>query len=302
MCIRDRNKAKGIEKHEASISRARSVVFQLAMCNSWEYFFTGTLNPEWHDRHNLDRFRSAFAQWIRDQRKKYRSNIRYVFVAERHKDGAWHLHGLLSGIPQDRLSRFVPGIHPRRLVDGDYLNWGDYAKKFGFCSLGPVHDEVGCAFYLEKYLTKDVERSVSDLSAHTYTCLLYTSRAEILNYFYVNFSRPRVSEDGRRILYSATLQRNSARGEEMCIRDRRNPAPPTGDAAAGQSGGGEGERLRPLLRGQRRGRGGPGGLSGWVPFLRPGGGRGGQDVYKRQAISWPSTGGVRCAFRWCAPC
>lgn len=102
------------------------------MCNSWEYFFTGTLNPEWHDRHNLDRFRSAFAQWIRDQRKKYRSNIRYVFVAERHKDGAWHLHGLLSGIPQDRLSRFVPGIHPRRLVDGDYLNWGDYAKKFGF--------------------------------------------------------------------------------------------------------------------------------------------------------------------------
>ena len=38
-------------------------------------------------------------------------------------------------------------------------------------------------------------------------------RAEILNYFYVNFSRPRVSEDGRRILYSATLQRNSARGE-----------------------------------------------------------------------------------------
>lgn len=85
------NKAKGIEKHEASISRARSVVFQLAMCNSWEYFFTGTLNPEWHDRHNLDRFRSAFAQWIRDQRKKYRSNIRYVFVAERHKDGAWHL-------------------------------------------------------------------------------------------------------------------------------------------------------------------------------------------------------------------
>lgn len=130
------NKAKGIEKHEASISRARSVVFQLAMCNSWEYFFTGTLNPEWHDRHNLDRFRSAFAQWIRDQRKKYRSNIRYVFVAERHKDGAWHLHGLLSGIPQDRLSRFVPGIHPRRLV--------------------------GCAFYLEKYLTKDVERSVTD--------------------------------------------------------------------------------------------------------------------------------------------
>lgn len=38
-------------------------------------------------------------------------------------------------------------------------------------------------------------------------------RAEILNYFYVIFSRPRVSEDGRRILYSATLQRNSARGE-----------------------------------------------------------------------------------------
>ena len=164
------NKSKGIEKHEASISRARSMVFQLAMCNHWEYFFTGTLNPEWHDRHNLDRFRSSFAQFVRDCRKRYQSDIRYLFVCEQHKDGAWHMHGLISGIPQDRLSRFVPGIHPSKLVNGDFLNWGDYAQKFGFCSLGPVRDEMGCAFYLEKYISKDMDRSVSELSAHTYNC------------------------------------------------------------------------------------------------------------------------------------
>lgn len=164
------NQAKGVRKHESSISRARSVVFQLAMCNHWDFFFTGTLNPEWHDRYNLDRFRSSFAQWIRDQRKRYRSDIRYLFVCEQHEDGAWHLHGLLSGIPGDRLSRFVPGVHPLKLVNGDYLNWGDYAKKFGFCSLGPVRDEMGCAFYLEKYISKDMDRSVSALSAHTYNC------------------------------------------------------------------------------------------------------------------------------------
>lgn len=39
-------------------------------------------------------------------------------------------------------------------------------------------------------------------------------RSEIPNSFYVDFSRPRVSDDGTSIIYSATLQRNSALGFE----------------------------------------------------------------------------------------
>ena len=39
-------------------------------------------------------------------------------------------------------------------------------------------------------------------------------RSEIPNSFYVDFSRPRVSDDGTSIIYSATLKRNSALGFE----------------------------------------------------------------------------------------
>lgn len=37
---------------------------------------------------------------------------------------------------------------------------------------------------------------------------------KILNFFYVDFSRPRISNDGNSIIYSATLKRNSAPGVE----------------------------------------------------------------------------------------
>lgn len=37
---------------------------------------------------------------------------------------------------------------------------------------------------------------------------------KILNFFYVDFSRPRISSDGNSIVYSATLKRNSATGVE----------------------------------------------------------------------------------------
>ena len=37
------------ERMSQSISRTKSRIFELAGCNPWDWFFTGTLNPEWHD-------------------------------------------------------------------------------------------------------------------------------------------------------------------------------------------------------------------------------------------------------------
>ena len=159
------------EKLSASLSRARSVVYQLAVCNQWQYFFTGTLSPDGHDRHNQFAFQNRFAQFIRDLRKKpgYK-DLAYMMVFEQHKDGAWHMHGLLSGLPDSAVSSFVPGIHPKKLIDGGYLNWRGYSHQFGFCSLAPVKDADAVAGYLVKYITKDMASSVSDIGRHLYTC------------------------------------------------------------------------------------------------------------------------------------
>lgn len=47
-----KNTAGNSYKLEESLSRTRSAIFELALCNPWEWFVTLTLNPEYH---NLER-------------------------------------------------------------------------------------------------------------------------------------------------------------------------------------------------------------------------------------------------------
>lgn len=169
------------EKFASALSRSRSVVHQLVLCNDWQYFFTGTLNAEWYDRFKLFNFRNDLSQFFRDLRKQSGyENLAYLLLPEKHEDGAWHFHGFLSGIPDSALTHFVPGVHPRYLIDKGYLNWGAYAKKFGFCSLGPIRCLEAVANYILKYITKEVQTSVVEIGGHTYFCSVGLRRA--LNY------------------------------------------------------------------------------------------------------------------------
>ena len=91
-------------KFSQAYSRARSVVFQLALCNDWDYFITCTIDGAKYDRYDLKKFYTDFSQWIRDFRKKYSCRIEYFFVPELHENGAWHLHGMIRGIPDSMSS------------------------------------------------------------------------------------------------------------------------------------------------------------------------------------------------------
>jgi len=96
--IRDREDHHHNEtKLDSNFSRARSMVLQYALCNPWEYFFTGTLDREKFDRCDLDTFQTKLSQFIRDKRKTYSAKFQVLLVLEHHKDGAWHIHGLLPG-------------------------------------------------------------------------------------------------------------------------------------------------------------------------------------------------------------
>lgn len=156
------------EKLAASFSRTRRVILELGLCNHWEWFFTCTLDPNKWDRYDLAGFNKALSQWIRDMRKKYKSKIEYLLIPEPHKDGAWHMHGLISGLPLSCLSDFIPGVHPPKLCNRGYKNWGDYSGKFGFCSLSPIRDRVRVGFYITKYITKDLCQRKSELGCHLY--------------------------------------------------------------------------------------------------------------------------------------
>lgn len=163
------------EKLDPSYSRARSTILELALCNPWQWFFTGTFNPEWWDRKNLPELNKKLKQWFRDREKAYKkkgfdSDLVFVLIPERHKDGSWHFHGLLNDIPENHLFDFDPLRHPLKLCNKGYKLWDDFHNKFGFCSLSPIRDPVACAFYMTKYITKDMCSRKSDLGQHLYSC------------------------------------------------------------------------------------------------------------------------------------
>lgn len=45
-----KNTAGNSYKLDNSLTRTKSTIFELAMCNDWKYFVTLTLNKEYHDR------------------------------------------------------------------------------------------------------------------------------------------------------------------------------------------------------------------------------------------------------------
>lgn len=160
-------------KLDNNFSRARSMVLQYALCNPWDYFFTGTLDRAKQDRHNLDTFASRLMQFIRDKRKAYQAKFQVLLVPERHENGAWHIHGLVYGLPPSALIPFycmrqMGEFVPDKLVNGGFFNWPDYMGKFGFCSLAPIRDPIATAWYITKYVSKDLSRRAGDLGKHLY--------------------------------------------------------------------------------------------------------------------------------------
>ena len=93
--------------------------------------------------------------------------MQYLLIPERHRDGAWHIHGMLANLPGPALRRFRRP-EPWKLVNSEYLNWPDYQRKFGFCSLGPIKHPVATSFYITKYVSKELSRRSGEVGKHLY--------------------------------------------------------------------------------------------------------------------------------------
>ena len=130
----EQNDSKIIE----SVLRSKAKIFELAYCNPWNWFFTGTINPNKQDRTDLDLFHKQLTQWLRDYNKKYNLNVKFLFVPEKHKDGkSWHIHGFIYGLPVEHLTQFQVGDImgkglASKVLNGDLVyNWKAYFNRFG---------------------------------------------------------------------------------------------------------------------------------------------------------------------------
>ena len=167
-------------KSDNNIRRAKNVIFELAMCNEWEYFCTFTIDEQKYDRENLKNYYKDFSKWINNLKTKKGYNIRYILIPELHSDKkSWHMHGLMSGIPKDELSLFKKGS-PIKLIEKGYKNWERYQNKFGFCSFDKVKSHEKVSNYITKYITKDMLNCVSEVGCHMYYATKGLKRREVI--------------------------------------------------------------------------------------------------------------------------
>ena len=164
------------EKLDVNISRARSKIFEYAICNPWTLFCTFTIDPKKYDRQDLERYHKNLAQFIRNYNKSNGTQVKYLLIPEEHKKGGWHEHGLLLGLPESDLRAFelnehIPKYIREKIGSGAVVyDWPAYRERFGFCDLEAVKNQEAVAKYVTKYITKDLTASIKELNAHLYYC------------------------------------------------------------------------------------------------------------------------------------
>ena len=174
---RDEPQVRGVNefKLEENISRAKSAIFELAFCNPWNWFFTGTLDQSKYARDDLEKFHKDFTKWINNYNRLKGTDIKFLLVPELHADMQnWHFHGFLMNLPEEHLHLFQLGdkmsskIAHRVKLGYRLFNWPAYSNKFGFCDLEPIQNPEAISKYITKYINKELGRSVSEFGAHLY--------------------------------------------------------------------------------------------------------------------------------------
>ena len=180
-----KNTAGNEEKLEESLSRTKSTIFELALCNDWEWFVTLTLNPENIDRTNLKTYKTKLSTFIKNYNRIHGTNIKYLLIPELHKDGInYHMHGLMMGLPIEHLHEFgvdekLPIKMLTLIAHGHKLySWPAYAKAFGYISISKIMNIESVSKYITKYITKDIFSTRISLNDHLYYCSKGLKRAK----------------------------------------------------------------------------------------------------------------------------
>ena len=84
--------------------------------------------------------------------KRKNKDFIYLIIFEKHKDGAYHLHGLVGGLGKDVYEN-----------QNGYLSLYDF-EELGFNSLSKIKDKIKLSSYITKYITKDFVKTSSGYS------------------------------------------------------------------------------------------------------------------------------------------
>ena len=139
-------KRKEIDGKKRAVQR----VYDLARSNNFEWFITLTLSPDVVNRYDYEACADCikkFTKWLGVRGGKW------VMVAENHKDGAYHFHGLVTG---NLCPVLAINPHTGELMKDkrgrQIYNIGVYP--YGFSNATRIDDAGKVSNYVSKYINK----------------------------------------------------------------------------------------------------------------------------------------------------
>lgn len=135
------------EIERCSLSRTKARIRELALCNDFEYFGTITINGYFLNRYELDECQKRLKDTLhyinrRNNRHNSITSLKYLIITEKHKDGAFHFHGLFSGLDL-------------KLNEYGYYYSEDFSRTLGYNSFSKIRDKKRVSSYITKYITKE---------------------------------------------------------------------------------------------------------------------------------------------------
>ena len=142
------------EVERISLSRSRRNIRELALSNNFEYFCTLTISSSSCDRFSLTECQNRLRRKLKTL-KQYNKNFGYIFITEKHKNGAYHFHGLVKGIDNFYTNEY--GYLSNKTFD-----------QLGFNSFSKIKDYNKCCNYITKYITKDCVKNEARYCLHIF--------------------------------------------------------------------------------------------------------------------------------------
>ena len=154
-------------QHSLYVSRNRTIqaIYKYSRQAIWEYFITFTFDPKKVDRYEYSECMNKARKWFDNQKQRYAPDLQYLFVPELHKDGAWHIHGVIARVGIMKIydsGRVSINNHAYiRTPKNEHYPWiyNLDGWKFGWSTATKVQDTHKVSTYITKYITKDLCQS-----------------------------------------------------------------------------------------------------------------------------------------------
>lgn len=164
---RDKDDRIDENKLKSSISRSKRNIRRICLSNDFKYFATWTINSEYADRFSVQECQKKMQYILRKYQEKNK-NFKYIYVFEKHKNGALHCHGLVKGMPD--LREFIESDFdklPYYILDtiekGRKIYYSEYfSNKLGYNTFTKIDNYAAVCNYIIKYITKDPVRNEND--------------------------------------------------------------------------------------------------------------------------------------------